>query len=141
MLFYCDDISKTLKEVRRVMKKGAYFACATYSKSHMHEITDLVQDFNPEIVLSSTNLYDRFGLDNGAEILSKDFTDISCHKYQDAIELSESTPVISYILSCHGNQNEFLIDHYDEFKDYVKNKVKNGFYITKDAGYFHCKRA
>ena len=112
MLFYCDDIPKTLKEVRRVMKKGGSFACSTYSKRHMHEITDLVQDFNPEIVLSSTNLYDRFGLDNVAEILSKDFTNISCHKYQDAIELSESTPVISYILSCHGNQNAILLDHY-----------------------------
>ena len=140
MLFYCDDIPKTLKEVCRVMKKGGFFACSTYSKRHMHEITDLVQEFNPEIVLSSTNLYDRFGLDNGAEILSKDFTNISCHKYQDAIELSESTPVISYILSCHGNQNELLIDRYDEFKDYVNNKVKNGFYITKDAGYFYCKK-
>lgn len=48
--------------------KRVHFACATYSKRHMHEITDLVQEFNPEIVLSSTNLYDRFGLDNGAEI-------------------------------------------------------------------------
>ncbi len=140
MLFYCDDIPKTLKEVCRVMKKGGFFACSTYSKRHMHEITDLVQEFNPEIVLSSTNLYDRFGLDNGAEILSKDFTNISCHKYQDAIELSESTPIISYILSCHGNQNELLIDRYGEFKDYVTNKVKNGFYITKDAGYFYCKK-
>src|SRR5699024_12290351 len=50
------------------------FACSTYSKRHMHEITDLVQEFNPEIVLSSTNLYDRFGLDNGAEILVEDKT-------------------------------------------------------------------
>lgn len=140
MLFYCDDIPKTLKEVRRVMKKGASFACATYSKRHMHEITDLVQEFNPEIVLSSTNLYDRFGLDNGAEILSKDFTDVSCHKYQDAIELSESTPVISYILSCHGNQNAILLDHYNEFKNYVDEKVSGGFHITKDVGYFICKK-
>lgn len=140
MLFYCDDIPKTLKEVRGVMKKSASFACATYSKRHMHEITDLVQEFNPEIVLSSTNLYDRFGLDNGAEILSKDFADISCHKYQDAIELSESTPVISYILSCHGNQNAILLDHYNEFKNYVDEKVSGGFHITKDVGYFICKK-
>lgn len=140
MLFYCDDIPKTLKEVRRVMKKGAWFTCSTYSKEHMHEITDLVQEFNPEIVLSSTNLYDRFGLDNGAEILSKDFNDISCHKYQDAIELSESTPVISYILSCHGNQNAILLDHYNEFKNYVDEKVSGGFHITKDVGYFICKK-
>lgn len=141
MLFYCDDIPITLKEVQRVLKPGALFACSTYSKKHMHEITDLVQSYSSNIVLSSTNLYEKFGLDNGREILEPYFKDISCHKYQDAIELSESVPIISYILSCHGNQNSILLDHYQDFKQYVDDKVKNGFYITKDAGYFLAKKA
>ena len=136
MLFYCDDIPQTLREVRRVLKPNAKFVCSTYSKKHMHEITDLVQGFNSNIVLSSTNLYERFGLDNGKKILSPFFKDVTCHKYKDTIELSESTPIISYILSCHGNQNSILLDHYQDFKQYVDDKVKGGFYITKDAGYF-----
>lgn len=141
MLFYCDDIPKTLKEVRRVLKPGASFVCSTYSKTHMHEITDLVQSYNSNIVLSSTNLYKRFGLDNGKQILQPFFEDVTCHKYQDAIELSESMPIISYILSCHGNQNSILLDHYQDFKQYVDRKVENGFYITKDAGYFSGKKS
>ena len=136
MLFYCDDISKALSEIRRVLKPGASLVCSTYSKRHMREITDLVQSFNSNIVLSSTNLYERFGLDNGKQILSKFFSDVTCKKYHDAIEIPESTPIISYILSCHGNQNEFLLNHYQEFKQYVEQKVKDGFYITKDAGFF-----
>ncbi|WP_198567329.1 MerR family transcriptional regulator, partial [Lactobacillus crispatus] len=102
MLFYCDDIPKALQEVRRVLKSGATFTCSTYSQKHMHEITDLVQNYNANIVLSSTNLYERFGLDNGRQILQPYFKDISCHKYQDAIELSDSIPIISYRLSNHG---------------------------------------
>ena len=136
MLFYCDDISKALSEIRRVLKPDASLVCSTYSKRHMREITDLVQSFNSNIVLSSTNLYERFGLDNGKQILSKFFSDVTCKKYHDAIEIPESTPIISYILSCHGNQNEFLLNHYQEFKQYVEQKVKDGFYITKDAGFF-----
>ena len=136
MLFYCNDISKALSEIRRVLKPGASLVCSTYSKHHMREITDLVQSFNSNIVLSSTNLYERFGLDNGKQILSKFFSDVTCKKYHDAIEIPESTPIISYILSCHGNQNEFLLNHYQEFKQYVEQKVKDGFYITKDAGFF-----
>ena len=136
MLFYCDDISKALSEIRRVLKPGASLVCSTYSKRHMREITDLVQSFNSNIVLSSTNLYERFGLDNGKQILSKFFSDVTCKKYHDAIEIPESTPIISYILSCHGNQNEFLLNHYQEFKQYVEQKVEDGFYITKDAGFF-----
>ncbi|OXC13402.1 MerR family transcriptional regulator [Lactobacillus crispatus] len=140
MLFYCDDIPKALQEVRRVLKSGATFTCSTYSKRHMHEITDLVQNYNANIVLSSTKLYERFGLDNGRQILKPYFKDISCHKYQDAIELSDSMPIISYILSCHGNQNSILLDHYQDFKQYVKKQVKDGFHITKDAGFFSCKK-
>lgn len=140
MLFYCDDISKTLEEVQRVLKPGAAFTCSTYSQKHMHEITDLVQNYNANIVLSSTKLYERFGLDNGRQILKPYFKDISCHKYQDAIELSDSMPIISYILSCHGNQNSILLDHYQDFKQYVEKQVKDGFHITKDAGFFSCKK-
>ena len=140
MLFYCDDIPKALQEVQRVLKPDAAFTCSTYSKKHMHEITDLVQSYNANIVLSSTNLYERFGLDNGRQILQPYFKNIVCHKYRDAIELSDSMPIISYILSCHGNQNSILLDHYQDFKQYVDQQVEDGFHITKDAGFFSCKK-
>ena len=97
MLFYCDDIPKALQEVQRVLKPDAAFTCSTYSKRHMHEITDLVQSYNDNIVLSSTNLYERFGLDNGRQILQPYFKNIVCHKYRDAIELSDSMPLIYYL--------------------------------------------
>lgn len=140
MLFYCDDISLALHEIRRVLKPGASLVCSTYSKRHMQEITDLVQNFNSNIVLSSTNLYERFGLDNGKQILSKFFGDVTCKKYHDAIEISEAMPIISYILSCHGNQNEILLNHYQEFKQYVESKVSGGFSVTKDAGFFTARK-
>ena len=140
MLFYCDDISKVLSEIRRVLKPGASLVCSTYSKRHMREITDLVQNFNSNIVLSSTNLYERFGLDNGKQILSRFFSNVACKKYHDAIEISEAPPIISYILSCHGNQNEILLNHYQEFKQYVEQKVSGGFSITKDAGFFTARK-
>lgn len=140
MLFYCDDISKALSEICRVLKPGASLVCSTYSKRHMQEITDLVQNFNSNIVLSSTNLYERFGLDNGKQILSKFFGDVTCKKYHDAIEISEAMPIISYILSCHGNQNEILLNHYQEFKQYVESKVSGGFSVTKDAGFFTARK-
>ena len=140
MLFYCDDISLALKEIRRVLKPGASLVCSTYSKRHMREITDLVQNFNSNIVLSSANLYERFGLDNGKQILDCFFKDVTCKKYHDAIEISEATPIISYILSCHGNQNEILLNHYQEFKQYVEQKVSGGFSITKDAGFFAARK-
>lgn len=136
MLFYCDDISRVIKECKRVLKPGGKLICSTYSRRHMKEITELVQEFDRDIVLSSDVLYERFGLDNGKEKLCKEFQSVDCCIYEDSIEISDSEPLIAYIVSCHGNQNRILIDRYREFREFVSDKVKDGFHITKDAGIF-----
>ena len=136
MLFYCENIDLVVKECRRVLKKGGKMICSTYSRLHMKEITELVQEFNQEIMLSSDVLYERFGLDNGNDILNRYFESVQCIRYEDSIEINTSEPLINYIVSCHGNQNRILIDHYREFRDFVADKVKDGFHITKDAGIF-----
>lgn len=138
LLFYCEDIPGVLQECRRVLKPGGKMICSTYGSRHMREITELVQCFNPDIVLAAEALYERFGLENGGEILRPYFNEIQCRRYDDAIELDEAEPLISYILSCHGNQNHLLLNRYKEFRDFVSQRVEKGFHITKDAGVFLC---
>ena len=136
VLFYSIDLNHTLKEIRRVLKPGGTLSASTYGAKHMKEITELVQEFNPEIRLAAENLYEQFGLENGEEILKPHFEKVISRRYEDSIEISEADPLISYILSCHGNQNRLLLDHYKEFREYVQKKVRGGFHITKDAGVF-----
>ncbi len=140
LLFYVEDIGKVLQEVRRVLRPGGAFLAATYGRRHMQEITALVQEFDPDIVLSAERLYERFGLENGAERLVPYFSSVTCRRYEDAIELDKPEPLIAYILSCHGNQNSVLLNHYKEFRDFVARKVQKGFHITKEAGCFVCTR-
>ncbi len=139
VLFYC-DIDKTLGEIQRVLKNGGVLICSTYGRDHMKEITELVQDFNKDIVLSGHQLYEKFGLENGETILHKYFKHVECRKYEDEIQIDTPEPLISYILSCHGNQNRVLIDKYKDFKEFVVDRVKGGFHITKDAGIFICNK-
>lgn len=138
VLFYCHDLDRGLSEIRRVLKKNGRLACTTYSHLHMKEITELVQSFDSSIVLSRENLYENFGLENGVCILKKHFANVIEKRYEDAIVIDDPQPLISYILSCHGNQNDILLNHYHEFYAYVEDKVKGGFHITKDAGIFLC---
>lgn len=140
LLFYCDNIEKVCKEIRRVLKTNGIFFCTTYGKNHMKEITRLAQDFDSRIVLAAENLYDRFGLENGKTILSSYFKQIDLKRYEDGIEINEAEPLIEYILSCHGNQNQYLLERYKDFRIFTEKKVKKGFHITKDAGLFICKR-
>lgn len=136
VLFYCQDIPQVCQEVRRVLTPDGYFLCSTYGRSHMNEISQLVQEFDERIVLAADNLYDIFGRENGAKLLHTAFSDVNWISYEDTLNIPEEEPLISYILSCHGNQNQYLLDRYKEFHSFVKTKVKNGFQITKDAGIF-----
>ena len=140
VLFYCEDIAQVCQEVHRVLKPDGLFLCSTYSSNHMVEVSQLVQGFDDRIVLSADKLYERFGLENGMEILAPYFSEIECKTYEDSLLVPDSEPLISYILSCHGNQNQYLIDHYNDFRSYVKKQTDNVFHITKDAGIFLCKK-
>ena len=45
-----------------------------------------------------------------------------------------------YILSCHGNQKEYLVDKYTDFKKYVEKKLAKPMTITKEAGVLVCRK-
>ena len=138
VLFYCDNLENVCKEVRRVLKPGGRFLCSTYGNSHMKEISQLVSQFDERIVLSANKLYEKFGRENGAQVLEPWFSRVEWISYKDGLLVSDPEPLISYILSCHGNQNQYLLDHYKEFRSFVKKKTEKGFHITKDAGIFIC---
>lgn len=140
VLFYCEDIDRVCKEVQRVLKPGGRFLCSAYSRHHMEEVSHLVQGFDERIVLSADKLYNKFGRENGTEILAPYFSEITWTLYEDSLVIPEPEPLISYILSCHGNQNQYILEHYKEFRSYVKKKTAGGFHITKEAGVFICSQ-
>ena len=139
LLFYCDNMEQVCSEIKRVLKPDGIFICSTYGSGHMKEITELVQKFDKRIVLAAENLFDRFGLENGNHILSKYFSKIQIKKYEDAILINHAEPLIEYILSCHGNQNQYLLKHYHDFRLFVEKQVRKEYRITKDAGFFQCE--
>ena len=140
VMFYCQDVDRTCKEIARVLKSGGRFVCSAYSKEHMKEVRTLVKEFDERIVLSGENLYDNFGLENGEEILRRSFEQVGMERYEDEIVLDDANPLIEYILSCHGNQNQYLLDRYNDFRNFVVKKVGKSFHITKDAGVFYAER-
>ena len=140
VLFYLNDLNQGLKEIDRVLKPNGVFYCSTYGKEHMKEITELVQNFDSHINLSNHSLYDIFGLENGEAILKKYFSNVQRLEYPDSLEITESKPLIDYIMSCHGNQNEILGPRLNEFKEYIEfilNK-NDKIVVTKQAGLFIC---
>lgn len=140
VLFYCQDVSAACSEISRVLHSGGLFICSTYGADHMREISELVREFDDRIVLSANRLYEKFGKANGKGILASYFSKIEWKAYSDELIVTEPEPLISYILSCHGNQTQYILDHYNEFRQFVKRKTEQGFHITKDAGVFICEK-
>lgn len=143
VLFYLNDLILGLKEIDRVLKSDGILYCSTYGKNHMKEITEIVQNFDSRINLSNHGLYNIFGLENGESILKEYFFNIQRMDYKDSLEITESKPLIDYIMSCHGNQNEILGPRLNEFKEYIEELFlkKNGkIFVTKQAGLFICKK-
>lgn len=136
VLFYSDNLEKACGEICRVLKKDGIFVAGTYGRNHMKEIGELVSEFDDRIVLSSNHLYELFGKENGEDILKPFFSHVEWREYEDGLCVTEAEPLISYVLSCHGNQNQYIVDSYGDFKAFVKEKTKEGFSITKEAGLF-----
>ena len=79
-------------------------------------------------------------MENGTDIRSPYFQQMTWKSYEDELIVTDAEPLISYIHSCHGNQNQYLPDRYKDFRALVKKKTENGFHITKDAGVFLCEK-
>ena len=136
MLFYCDDISQVCREVRRVLREGGVFVCSTYSSRHMKEISELVQGFDSRVTLSADKLYEKFGLENGRTYLEPYFREVEMRLYEDRLLVDRPEPLVEYVLSCHGNQNQYLLERFKDFRNYVEQKTSRVFSITKEAGVF-----
>lgn len=140
VLFYLNDLDQGLKEIRRVLRPNGFLYCSTYGQNHMKEINEIVKEFDDRIVLSSNNLNLKFGLENGKEQLNKYFESVQLNLYEDSLLIDKAQPLIDYIMSCHGNQNEIIGPRMEEFKKFIKKKLENNqqIQITKDAGLYIC---
>ena len=140
VLFYLNDLNQGLKEIRRVLRPDGVLYCSTYGQNHMKEINEIVKEFDDRIVLSSNNLFSKFGLENGKERLNKYFEFVQLNLYEDSLLIDKAQPLIDYIMSCHGNQNEIIGPRMEEFKKFIEKKLAKNqkIKITKDAGLYIC---
>ncbi len=140
VLFYPEDPAQVCRQIAGMLAPDGLFICSTYGADHMKEIRQLVEEFDSRIVLSAQKLYDRFGLDNGRKMLTEIFDDVQETVYPDELLVTDAEPLIEYILSCHGNQNQYITERYTEFRQFVQARTDRGLRITKEAGVFVCRK-
>ncbi len=98
MLYHVPDLFRGLREVRRVLKKGGLFYCATYGENGMMET--IAGLFSAYGVKKSINR--NFTLQNGAEKLLSVFGNVQRYLYEDSLEVTDVNDLVDYIRSLAG---------------------------------------
>lgn len=99
MLYHVPDRPRALSEMRRVLKPGGRLYAATGGRDQFHELIDLVRRFDPSLVLWEGRGPDSFMLETGAAQLAPWFDDVTLHRYDDALVVTEAEPLAAYVAS------------------------------------------
>lgn len=112
---------QALNEIQRVLKTNARFYTTTGGRTHLHEIESLVRPFLPDADYGGDP--HRFGIHNGAKILSPWFADIKRYLYEDELVFDQVTPVITYALSEKEVARALSGDKLESFGAYVEDRL------------------
>jgi ubiquinone/menaquinone biosynthesis C-methylase UbiE len=136
MLYHVPDMAKALTEMRRVLQPGGRFYTSTVGETHTRELFELVSRFDPEGKFQHE--VPSFTLENGTPQLAPWFSEITLHRYEDNLEITEAEPLIAYIMSMVEAKSVFTDDKLEQLIAYVKDQIAahGAIHITKDTGIF-----
>ena len=132
MLYHVPDIYKGLAEVRRVLKRGGSFYCATYGEHGIIEyLSEILATYGVE-----DNINKSFTLQNGYDILSKLFSKVEKLEYVDSLAVTNVDDMVDYIYSLSGMTT---LNHVPKqiIKEILMQNLTNGILnVPKEYGMF-----
>lgn len=132
MLYHVPDQGRALWEVRRVLKPDGRFYASTNSRDHMKEIGDLAAHLAEGELLEQLRAAHRlnsFRLEDGLEMLSAPFGEVTLDRFENALEVTEAEPLLAYILSASAatelreRPDEAQKRRLEGFKNYVAERI------------------
>jgi SAM-dependent methyltransferase len=97
LLDHLPDRNKGLSEIWRVLKPGGRLITTCGSQTHLQEIQRLVEPYMEDVDYGGDP--ERFGLENGREILSAWFSRVELVRYKDTLIFDQPEPVLLYLFS------------------------------------------
>lgn len=92
MLYHVPDLDKGLNEVRRVLKPGGKFHCATYGEQGL--LAHLARILHDSALDTASKA---FTLQNGQGILEKHFDNVQRFTYEDALAVTNLDDLVDYL--------------------------------------------
>ena len=95
MLYHVPDRPKAIAEVRRVLKPGGTFVCATYGEDGIAPYLKRMMDG----IVSMKSPNANFTLQNGAALLREQFEEVERRDYPDHFVVDDVDAVVCYLMS------------------------------------------
>lgn len=132
MLYHVPDIKKGLAEVRRVLKSGGNFYCATYGEHGIVEyLSRILSAYDIE-----DNVNKNFTLQNGKEILYESFSEVKRLDYADSLAVTDMDDMVEYIYSLSGMTSLNNVSK-QRIKEILMDNMVNGVLnVPKEYGMF-----
>jgi len=137
MLYHVPDRPRAFAEITRVLRPGGCFYAATNGEAHLHELHTLVHQFDPSI-----RLWNRmsFRLEQGEIELARWFANVTLHRYESALVVTEAEPLVAFVASMAA---DLAGERRAEFARFVEQALRasgGAIRITKDSGIFEAYR-
>ena len=132
MLYHVPNIKKGLTEVRRVLKCGGAFYCATYGEHGIIEyLSKILFEYRVEDKINKN-----FTLQNGHEILSRTFSSVEKKEYIDSLAVTNIDNMVEYIYSLSSMTSLNNIPKQVIKEILIKNTTDGILNVPKEYGMF-----
>ncbi len=135
MLYHVPDLKKGLSEVRRVLKEGGAFYCATFGEHGIMEyLSGILIEYGVE-----DNTNKNFTLQNGDQYLKSAFGKVERFDYKDSLAVTNIEDIIDYIYSLSSMTTLSSMNR-EKIRDALTEKMTDGVLsLPKDYGMFICR--
>lgn len=120
MLYHVQNRDLAISEIARILKSDGTFHATTNSLYNMKGLKDLVRNFDFRLDYATFAVAREFGMENGAEQLSKHFDSVEKLIYEDSLHITEAKPLVDYVLSLEGHVNIQDIMTESRIKDFYR---------------------
>ena len=136
-LYHVPDRPKAIAEIRRVLKPGGTLYATTVGTDHLKELPDLAARFAPEASEFLRNSEIPFTLQDGAEQLRANFSEVAMRRYLDELRVTDVDILVDYIFS--GVRLQLEKSRRDELTRFLQQEMDANdgvIAIKKDSGIF-----